>query len=155
MKERKFFNRIRIVLFNQLKKVTSVAIAIAIYLVGYLISWNFLQIPLNDTQFELCEQLAIDMSENIPNLIGSSTFCIQVTDDFYAYVNMSSRSIKVFSAHPFHYGKVVAKLKGGKPIPKREMQYAKRILISSIIGLILFLIYDAVISTIKLHIKKS
>ena len=56
MKERKFFNKVKELL------IKSKAVKLAIFIVGFLVSWNFLVILPTENQFELYEQMVVAMS---------------------------------------------------------------------------------------------
>lgn len=139
----------------KIRKLKKVLFSFTLYFIGAFISWNFVLVPMNEDEFELCEQVAMDMNAIIPNLIGSASFCIQVTKDFSAHVDLSSKSIEVSSTHPFHYGKVVAKLKNGEPVIERKMQVCFTLVVNIIFGILFFLVSDLIINAIKKRIKKS
>ena len=62
--------------------IRSKAVKLAIFIVGFIVSWNFVIIPTSEEQLELCEQIAIDVSKNIPDSLISADFSVQATEDF-------------------------------------------------------------------------
>lgn len=147
MKIRKFFNKVKKTLFS-----------FTLCFIGAFISWNFLQVPLNDYQFELCERVADEMSKKIPNPIYSGDIYIHVTEDFSVHVDMSGshKLFSVASTFPLNRGKVVVtELKDGKLLKERKMETGSAVFLSILVGLLCYIIYKLIIDTIKKRIKKS
>lgn len=137
-----------------LKKGISVAIKLAIFIVGFLVSWHFVFVPMNKDQVELCEQVAIEVRKSLPDSAFSGGFFMRVTEDFYVHVTISSTgSTSVTPTVPFNCSKVVARLKDGELITSHEMDTVKAVSCNTLIGLLFSLVYEQIVDTIKKLIK--
>lgn len=105
-----------------------VIIAIAIFSAGYFVSWNFMEKPLNENQFEMCEQIARDVYEQKQQVI------VEAPEDFL--VSISTTTITVESANPFFRGKVLASLQNGELVMTRYLEQGEAIFFSILMGVL-------------------
>lgn len=155
MKERKnFIDKVKQVYekhTNAIQATVLVVIAIALFIAGYLVSWNFLRKPLNDNQFELCEQVARDVYAQ------KGTVIVEAPEDFS--VEMTTTTITVKYANRLCRGKVIAKLQNGELVMTRNMEIGDAVFVSILMGILFVLVPALVIAIIgsiyeKLNKKK-
>lgn len=146
MKERKTLKEI----YSQHKDAIQIAIliilAIAFFNGGYLVSWNFMEKPLNDRQFELCEQVARDVYASKGNVI------VEAPEDFS--VSMTTTTITVQSANNLYRGKVIAKLQNGELVMTRDMGTGEAVFLSILMGII-FVLVAILIATVACGIYEK
>ena len=128
MKKRKTLKEV----YSQHKKaiqivILAIILAIPPFIVGYLVSWNFMWKPLNNTQFELCEQVARDVHAQKGNVI------VEKPKDFS--VSMTKTAIIVQPDNILYRGKVIAKLQNGELVITRDMETGVAILSSILVGM--------------------
>ncbi len=132
MKKRKTLKEI----YSQHKKAIQIVIlvilAIVLFIGDYLVSWNFMFKPLNNSQFELCEQAARDVYAQKGNVI------VEVPEDFS--VSMTTTTITVESSNILYRGRVIAKLQNGELVITRDTETVSSIILSMIIGAIFVLV---------------
>lgn len=132
MKERKKLKEI----YSQHEDAIQIAIfvifAIALFIGGYLVSWNFMKKPLNDRQFELCEQVARDVYAQKGNVI------VEAPEDFS--VSMTTTTITVQSADNLYRGKIIAKLQNGELVMTRDMETGEAVFLSILMGILFVLV---------------
>ena len=125
MKKRKTLKEI----YSQHKKaiqtVILVILAIVLFIGDYLVSWNFMFKPLNNSQFELCEQAARDVYAQKGNVI------VEAPEDFS--VSMTTTTITVESANILYRGRVIAKLQNGELVITRDTETVSSIILSMIL----------------------
>lgn len=139
MEERKTFsNKVKQV-YGEHEKAILKVIVIILFIVGYLVSWNFLKKPLSEGQFEQCEQVAREVYEQKGNVI------VEAPDDYY--VSIDTTKITVGLNNSFYRGKVIARLQDGKLVMTRNMEIGETIFCSILIG-ILFVLITAYIALI-------
>ncbi len=151
MKERKTLKEI----YSQHKDAIQIAIfiilAIALFIGGYLVSWNFgidiYSKPLNDSQFELCEQIARDVYAQKGNVI------VEVPEDFS--VSMTTTTITVQSDNILYRGKVIAKLQNGELVTTRDMATGEAVFWSIIMGILFVVVTNLIVGIYKTIKKKS
>lgn len=121
---------------------------IAIFISGFLLSWNFMMKPLNDGEFELCEQVARDVyyqkwqaldeaPENVSVTTTSTTITVRLSD----------------TAFRGYRGNVVAKLQNGELVITRNYETVYAIIVSIMTG-ILFIALLYYIGT-KIYVKNK
>ncbi|MCI9177733.1 MAG: hypothetical protein HFJ28_04055 [Clostridia bacterium] len=132
MKERKTLKEI----YSQHKDAVQIAIliifAIASFIGGYLVSWNFMEKPLNDSQFKLCEQVARDIYAQKRSVI------VEVPKNFS--VSMTATTITVQSANKLYRGKVIAKLQNSELVMTRDMETREAVFWSILMGILFILV---------------
>lgn len=104
---------------------------ILLFIAGYLVSWNFLKKPLNESQFKQCEQVAYSVYEQKGNVI------VEAPEDFY--VNMTTTEITVKLSSGLHRGKVIARLQNGELVMTRNMEIGETVVCSILVGIIFVL----------------
>ncbi len=147
MKERrKFIGKVKKVV----KKAGIGVILTALFIAGYLVSWNFLIRPMNDDQFEVCEQIARDVYAKKGDVI------VEVPDGYF--VSKTTTTITVEPANIPYHGKVTARLQNGELVITQNTEIAGRIGLSMLIGIIFLLVSIliwAIISIIRKKIKQK
>ena len=132
MKKRKTLKEI----YSQHKKAIQIVIlvilAIVLFIGDYLVSWNFMFKPLNNSQFELCKQAARDVYAQNGNVI------VEEPKDFS--VSMTTTTITVESSNILYRGRVIAKLQNGELVITRDTETVSSIILSMIIGAIFVLV---------------
>lgn len=121
---------------------------IAIFIAGYLVSWNFLEKPLNDGQFEFCEQVARDVYAQKGQVI------VEAPEDVSVATTTTTITVKL--ADGTYRGYVVAKLQNGELVMTRNFETGDAIFTSILMGIlficvfvILVLIGDKIYKKIK------
>lgn len=132
MKERKTLKEIYSQHKDAILNAIFIIFAIVLFIGGYLVSWNFMQKPLDDSQFELYEQVARDAYTQKENVI------VEAPEDFS--VSMTTTTITVQSANMLHRGKVIAKLQNGELVMTRDMETGTAVFVSILIGILFILI---------------
>ena len=107
-------------------------LVIALFICGYLVSWNFMEKPLNNSQFELCEQVARDVYAQKENVIVESPEEVSVS--------MTSTTITVQLTNSLYRGKVNARLQNGELVMTRDMETGEAVFVSILMGLLFVLI---------------
>lgn len=135
MKERKtFIDKVKEV-YEQYTDATQiamlVAIAIALFIAGYLVAWNFFEKPLNDNQFEACEQVARD-------IYAQKAVISEVAEDFS--VSMTTTAITVRPTRSPYRGKVIARVQNDELVIIRDMETGGAIFFSILIGIFFVLV---------------
>ena len=124
-------------------------VAIALFIIGYYISWNYIEKPMNDAQFRACEQVAKSVYEQNSNMI------VEVPEGFYVSIDTTSISVKLDSQ--VYRGKVVGKLQNGEFVTIKDYQINEGVSISILMGLLfilgLFLIVVFYYAVIKKNSK--
>ena len=133
MKDRKFFNKVKELLTK------SKVVKLVIFIVGFLVSWNFLVVPTTEDQFKLCEQIAVDVRKNMPVSITSGDFFVQVTEDFTAKVNITNSIITVSPSRIGSFDCVVVILEDLNSVPERKRETPTVVAVNTMVG-ILFII---------------
>lgn len=128
MKERKKLKEIYSQHENAIQLAILIILVIALSIGGYLVSWNFMERPLNDSQFELCEQVARDMYAQKGNVI--------VEEPEGLSVSMTTTTITVKSDNTLYRGKVIAKLQNGELVMTRDMETGKAVYHSILMGIL-------------------
>lgn len=136
MKERKTLKEIK----SQHEDAIQTAIALVIlailtsvlFIGGYLVSWNFINEPLNDNQFKLCEQVARDVYAQKENVI------VEIPENFH--VNITKTTIIVKLDNNLYRGKVIAKLQNGKLVTMQDRETSKARFSSICIGILFVLV---------------
>lgn len=146
MKERKKLKEI----YSQHRNAIENVILIALFISGYLIAWNFVK-PMNDSQFELCEQVARDVYAQNENVL-SEEFEPEVPEDFP--VNITESEIKVGSTKDLHMGMVIARLQNGELVMTRDKQTEIAVILSILNGL-LFIAVENLIDSIAYEIHQK
>lgn len=129
MKERKTLKEI----YSQHVNAINLIIIIALFISGYLISWNFMMKPLNDSQFELCEQVARDVYAH-----QRENFIVEAPEDISVSINATTITVQL--ADSLHRGKVIAKLQNGELVMKRDMETGEAVLTSIGMGLLVLIL---------------
>lgn len=109
-----------------------VTIAIALFVGGFLVGWNFMEKPMSDSQFEMCEQIARDVYEQKGQVI------VEAPEDFS--VSMTTTTITVKSAEASVRGKVDASLHNGELVMERSLETGEAVFISILMGILFFLL---------------
>ncbi len=104
-----------------------VILEIALFIGGYLVSWNFMVKPLNDSQFELYEQVAREVYAQKEMVI------VEAPEDFS--VSMTATTITVQPTNS-RSGKVIAKLQNGELVMTRDKETGEAVFISICMGLL-------------------
>lgn len=151
MEERKTLKEVYSQHEDAIQAAILVILEIAFFIGGYLVSWNFIEKPLNDSQFELCEQVARDVYAQKGNVI------VEAPEDFS--VSMTTTTITVRSANNQYRGYVIAKLQNGELVMTRNMETGKAVFFSILMGMlfvaltiIIFIAAEGIYKKIK---KKS
>lgn len=123
------------------RKAVRIAIMVLAFIIGYMACWTLLMRPMNDEQFAMCEQVAKDVYNQ------SGQTIIEAPED--VYVNVTSTTITVGLQSVTYRGEVIAKLQNGELVLTRNMQTARAVFLSILIGIICFLISVIIILSIK------
>ncbi len=115
---------IRIQQYNVI--IVSIILAIAFFIVGYIITWNKSK-PLNASQISLYEQIARDVYEQ-------KKIELDLHDNLS--ISVTENTITIKSADNTSRGKIVAKLKNGELVITRKMETGSNVLVSLIYGLV-------------------
>lgn len=133
MKERKTLKEIYSQHEYAIQTAILIIFTIALFIGGYLVSWNFMEKPLNDSQFELCEQVARDVYAQKGNVI------VEAPEDFS--VSMTTTTITVQSANNLYSrGKVIAKLQNGELVMMRDIETGEAVCNSILMGILFVLV---------------
>lgn len=117
-------------------------VVVALFITGYLLSWNFAKKPLNESQFDLYEKIAQDIYEQRDQSI------VEAPDG--VLVEKTATSITVKSSFGYT-GKVEAKLRNGELVFTRTSGTAESVCMSTILGaafVFIFILCYAFVSTI-------
>lgn len=137
MKERKSLKE----MYNKYEdpiQVSLIAIVIiAIFGIGVFTSWKFIFKPLSEEQFELCEQIALDVYEQKGKLI-----IVEASENFS--VEISSTTIMVRSSDWKSIGRVCATLQNGELVMTRYPETGIAVALNALVG-VLFIIGAATI----------
>lgn len=127
-------------LIRRKKKVT-IAVGLALFVIGFWLFYNFFQRPIPDEQFALCEQVAQDLAMELPSNVTSGTLWIEVTDDFFVKADLNKDSVKVTPSNNYSYrdDAVVAEFNDGALILERRDGVLAAILVSALVGLLFFI----------------
>lgn len=147
MKERKKLKEIYSQHKDAIKAAMGIIIAIMLFTSGFLISWNFMQKPLNDSQFKLCEQVVRDVYEQ------KGADIIVEAPEGYSIV-ITETTIKVGLKNKFYRGEVVAKLQNGELVFTRDMKTGGAIFVSIVMGILFVLITTVIIWISESILKK-
>lgn len=109
-----------------------VVVSISLFIAGFFVSWNFIEKPMSDSQFDMCEQIARDVYEQKGNVI------IEVPEDFS--VSITTTTITVKSADYFVRGTVDASLCNGKLVIVRNLENYEAISVSVLTGIAFILV---------------
>lgn len=133
-------------MFTRRKRKIQLVVGLVMFIVGFLIFWNFLQQPITDEQFGLCEKVAQDVAKNLPNRLSNNSFLVDVTDDFRVLVIADENSVSVYAQDFFHrLDGIVAKLKNGTYKFERKNGIFTAIFLSTLCGGSLFFIVGLLI----------
>lgn len=119
-----------------------VIIAIAIFSAGYFVSWNFIEKPLSENQFEMCEQIARDVYNQKKQQV-----IVEAPEGFL--VSISTTNITVESANPFFRGKVLASLQNGELVMTRHVEQGEAIFLSILMGILFICISILIVQKYK------
>ena len=120
------------------EKLIQISIFVILFIAGYLVSWIFLSKPLNNSQLELCEQVARDVYTQKGNAV------VETLDNFS--VSMTTTAITVQSANLLNRGKVIAKKQNGELVITQDMETGKAVFISILMGIEFVLVPDLIFS---------
>lgn len=137
MKERRTFKQYE----GDIQVSLLVIIAIALFSAGFFVGWSFMEKPLSENQFELCEQIARDVYEQKRQVI------VEAPEDFS--VNVSTTTITVSSSYPFFRGKVLATLQNGELVMTRSLETGDAVFISILMGILFVLLAILLVMLIK------
>lgn len=144
---RKFIDKVK--QHTKAIQITGVLMLLVIvFILGFFVSWNFMKIPLPDSQFELYEQVARDVYAQEGQVI------VEVPED--VIVSKTTTTITVESASLRYRGKVIAKLKDGKLVMTQYLETGETVALSILMGIafvcvfiILFMIADKIYKDIR------
>lgn len=142
MKERRTLKEVYSQEKDAIQGAVVVIALIASFIGGYLLWWNFMAKPLNDSQFELCEQVVRDVHAQ------KGTVIVEVPEDFY--VTITETTIRVGLLNCSYRGEVVAKLQNGELVMTRDMQTGEAVVLSILTGIL----FVSVTMLIAIHIKE-
>ena len=142
MKERRTLKEVYSQHKDAIQGAVLVIALIASFIGGYLLWWNFMAKPLNDSQFELCEQVVRDVHAQ------KGTVILEVPEDFY--VTITETTIRVGLLNCSYRGEVVAKLQNGELVMTRDMQTGEAVVLSILTGIL----FVSVTMLIAIHIKE-
>lgn len=143
MKERRTLKEVYSQHKDAILNAVFVIAVIASFICGYLLWWNFMAKPLNDSQFELCEQVARDVYAQ------KGTVIVEVPEDFY--VTITETTIRVELLNCSYRGKVIAKLQNGELVMTRDMQTEEAVFFSILVGIV----FGLVTILIAIYIKEN
>lgn len=148
MEERKTLKEIYSKHKDAIKIAIFAILAIALFIGGYLVSWNFRVKPLNDSQFEIYEQVARDVYDQKEN--------VMVEAPKESYVSITATTITVEATCPYR-GEVIARLQNGKLAMTRNMKTGEAVFTSIVTGTAFVLVFALVTIVIDsiIHKKKS
>ena len=132
MKERRTLKEVYSQHKDAIQGAVLVIALIASFIGGYLLWWNFMAKPLNDSQFELCEQVVRDVHAQ------KGTVIVEVPEDFY--VTITETTIRVGLLNCSYRGEVVAKLQNGELVMTRDMQTGEAVVLSILTGILFVLV---------------
>ena len=130
MARRKFFGKIRET-YTQHKDAVQITglviLLIAIFILGYLVSWNCTEKPISADQFEFCEQVVRDVYAQEGKVIveAPEEVCVTIT----------TTTITVRLSDNTYRGKVVAKLQNGELSMTRDLETGEAIFLSILLGI--------------------
>ncbi len=127
-------------------KIVVISLAIVMAIAGYLISWNVMIKPLNDNQFELCEQVARDVYAQTGNLI------VEVPQDFS--VDITETTIEIKYNNTLYRGKVIAKLQNAELVMTRDMEVVPFVSLSVLVALLFALVTVLIVAIINAIYQK-
>ncbi len=125
MKERKTLKEGSSQHIGAIKLVILVILAIAVFIGGYFVSWNFMNKPLNDSQFKLYKQVARYVYAQKENVI--------VEEPEVFYVRMTTNTITV-QADNNQRGMVIAKLQNGELVTTQNIETGDAVVSSILMG---------------------
>ena len=115
-----------------IRAILLVAFIVALFISGFLISTNFILIPLNNSQFEFYEKVARDVYEQNEQILLEVPEGVKITK--------TETSITVSSSDTKYTGEVVAKLKNGELIFTRSSGLSSSIKVGCAVGVIFILV---------------
>ena len=120
---------------------------IVLFISGFLVSWNCIEIPLNDSQFEFCEQVARDVYAQEGQGI------VEAPED--VTVSKTTSTITVEPTNFTHRGKVTAKLQNGELVMTRDFATVKSVLLSTILSIFFVFVFISLLMMLTRFMKMS
>lgn len=117
---------------NTIQRIFVIVIGIALFATGYLISSNFLQKPISNSEFEFYEQVARDVYEQGDKVM------YEVPDG--VSLQRTNTNITISSAKIAVRGQVIATLQNGELVFTRDAETRETIVINSIVGILFVLV---------------
>ena len=105
-----------------------VILLIAMFIAGYLVSWNCLEKPISADQFEFCEQVARDVYAQEGKVIVEAPEEVTATT--------TTTTITVQLSDKTYRGRVVAKLQNGELTMTRDLETGEAIFLSVLLGIV-------------------
>lgn len=112
MKERKKLKEIYLEHRDAIKKIILISIPFLGFIWGWFVSYIFFPKPLNDNQFQICEQVACNVYYNIENPL------LEIPEGYS--VSISKNKIEVAVDESTYVGSVIAEIQNGELIIKRN-----------------------------------
>ncbi len=132
---------------DAIKNAVILIIMFALFIVGYFVSWSFLNKPLNDNQIKACKQVAHDVY--YLKIIDKS----EIPKEYS--VNTTIATITVRSANILYRGKVIAKLQNGELVMTPDMETFDAIYISVLLGILFMVVPVLIIAKVGSNYKEN
>lgn len=137
-----------------IKKIFLVIIGIAIFVSGYLLSSNFLEMPISNCEFEFYEQVAAD-------LYNKGYVAIQEVAQEELSIKITNTSIIISSTNSAGRGKVIANFQSGELVITRDAEIPEAIFVNTVMGLLWVFVFTLtnmlvqdIYKDIKTYLKK-
>ena len=139
--KKKFISKLKKVFTQNNKKRIRIIVGSILFVVGFWLFFEFFQKPISEEQFNLCEQVAQEVSAKLPSNVTSGTFWIDVTDDFSVRVILKNDSVEVTPSNNYFRrpDTAIVKFNDGALVPEREYGTSVAILLSVLFDLVCFI----------------
>lgn len=138
------------------KKKVKIAVGLVLFVVGFVLSFNFFNQPIPNEQFSLCEQVAQDIAMKLPSNVTSGSLSIDVTDDFSVDVVIKENSVEVTPSYYFALpDTAIAQFNDGALVSKQRDNFPVVILVSVLIGLVCFIVGSLLVTLQYIDVTKK
>ena len=140
--KKKIVSKLKKVFTQNNKKCIWITVGSILFVAFFWLFLNFFQKPISEEQFDLCKQVAQEVSMKLPSNIPSSTFKMDVTDDFSVRVELTHDSVRVSPSNnsSFRSDTVIGKFNDGTLVLERRDGTLIAVMLSTLFGLMGFIL---------------
>ena len=142
MKQRRnFVDKVK-ELYEQHTNAIEITGFLMFFILGFLVSWNCIGRPLNDSQFEYYEQIARDVYAQEGKVIVEAPKNVAISK---TTTTITVESDSVFSP----WGKVTARLQNGELVMTRDLETIPVVMVSLCVGIIFVCVFRLLLAFLK------